>query len=139
MNLETAQEKIINYCNFKDIDIIRSSSWYAIPEENLVSEVWKGKPTRSWVYSMLHELGHIKIYNTRSYSKKNWKRIKEKYSKDVTIVSAVQILREEVEAWEAGLLIAKEIGLDIDREDYDSFLAPSLMGYMKVLSKKYSK
>lgn len=139
MNLESAHEKIINYCNFKDIDIIRSSSWYATPEENLVSEVWKGKPTRSWVYSMLHELGHIKIYNKTSYSKKNWKRIKEKYSNDNTVVSAVQILREEVEAWEAGLLIAKEIGIDIDREDYDSFLAPSLMGYMKVLSKKYSK
>lgn len=137
MNTKSAYNKIMNYCNIKQIDVMSSNTWYALPEENVISHVWKGKPTKTWVYSMLHELGHIKLYNKKNYSRKNWKIIKERPFDKPNIVASAQHMREEIEAWEEGLSIAKFIKLDIDREDYDKFSAPCIMTYMKVLSKPH--
>jgi hypothetical protein len=113
----------------------KGSTWSAIPEDNQVSHVWKGSVTKAWVYSMLHELGHLKIYNTRNYAQRNWKIVNDDINFDV--VSATQYMREEIEAWDAGLKIADYIGVQIDREDYDKYASKYIMSYMRSLSSEY--
>ena len=132
-------KKIINYCNIKDIDIQNSSSWSAILEENTVTQVWKGNVTRAWLYSILHELGHLKIFNTRSYAQKNWKILKREPDYEYDIISATQYMREEIEAWDAGYDIALYLNIEIDRKDYDKYASKYLMSYMKNLSLEYEE
>ena len=132
-------DKIINYCIIKDIDIRNSSTWSAILEENLVNQVWRGSVTKSWLYTMLHELGHLKIFNTRNYTQKNWKIIKNKFNYEYDIVSATQYMREEIEAWDAGYEIANYLNIKIDRKDYDKYASKYLMSYMKNLSFEYEE
>ena len=130
-------KKIVNYCNIKDIDVRNGSSWFAVPEDNEVIQVWRGSVTKAWLFSMLHELGHLKIYNTRNYAQKNWRINNTVSDNDFDIVSATQYMREEIEAWGAGFEIAKFLKIDIDRKDYDKYASKYLMSYMKNLSEEY--
>lgn len=136
-NQKEIYNKIVNYCNIKDIDVRNGSSWFAIPEDNEVIQVWRGSVTKAWLFSMLHELGHLKIYNTRNYAQKNWRINNTVSDNDFDIVSATQYMREEIEAWDAGFEIAKFLKLDIDRKDYDKYASKYLMSYMKNLSEEY--
>ena len=130
-------KKIVNYCNIKDIDVRNGSSWFAVPEDNEVIQVWRGSVTKAWLFSMLHELGHLKIYNTRNYAQKNWRINNTVSDNDFDIVSATHYMREAIEAWGAGFEIAKFLKIDIDRKDYDKYASKYLMSYMKNLSEEY--
>jgi hypothetical protein len=92
------------------------------------------------VYDMLHELGHIDI-------RKNYKKYKTKYpayahaeSQFVTkgiskykrrTNSVVDTVREEYDAWDKGLEIAKKLGLRISVKDYRRHSVRSIITYLK--------
>jgi hypothetical protein len=139
MNMDKAYSKIVRYCKSNNITIVRGNSWYAFLDENKITEVWRGKPSKTWVYTMLHELGHLKLHKRRNYAQKNWKSIESFNQDSPDLILASQIIREEVEAWEEGYRISTMLDIDIDRIDYDKYSAPFLMEYMKHLSEGYKK
>jgi hypothetical protein len=137
MNLEKAYESILYYCIKKNIEVVPSNVWSYDHTERIITEVWRGKATKSWVYTMLHELGHSLNRSKKSFSYKSW-RISE-IGESVTIdkVATVQIMREEIEAWETGLKLAKRLNIQIERKDYDKYASNCLMKYMKELPLQY--
>ncbi len=139
MDVKRAYSKIIRYCKASNIHIVRGKSWYALLEENKIIEVWRGKPTKTWIYTMLHELGHLKLHKRRNYAQKNWKNIDSYNGEPLDALLAYQIIREEIEAWEEGYLISNILDINIDRIDYDKYSAPLLMEYMTQLSEGYKK
>ena len=83
------------------------------------------------VYSALHECGHIVVGNRDNYNRdyksivkadvdgRHYRSNLYKYKK----------LREEIEAWEEGYILGKELGLRINKDDYDKYAARNFVTY----------
>ena len=137
MDLKKSYENIIYFCIKKKIEVVPSNVWSYDHSERIITEVWRGRPTKAWVYTMLHELGHAINRSKKSFSYKSW-RISE-LGESITIdkVATVQIMREEIEAWETGLKLAKRLDIEINQKDFDRYASNCLMKYMKELPKQY--
>lgn len=137
MDIDYAHKALRYYCFNKGIEVIPSNVWSYDHSERVITEVWRGRPTKAWVYTMLHELGHAINRSKKSFSYKSW-RISE-LGESITIdkVATVQIMREEIEAWETGLKLAKRLEIEINQKDFDRYASNCLMKYMKELPKQY--
>ena len=108
----------------------KSSYWCYIPDDLSIKEVWRGGVTDSWLWSMMHEVGHHLLHRRGDYRKRFW-RSSETSHHVVDKVSAVQVMKEEILAWDEGWKWAKSLGLEVDRERYDKYASRYLMEYMK--------
>jgi len=137
MDLNKAYESILYFCIEKNIEVVPSNVWSYDHSDRVITEVWRGKPSKSWVFTMLHELGHAINRSKKSFSYKSWRisELGESITKDK--VATVQIMREEIEAWETGLKLAKKLGIEINRKEFDKYASNCLMRYMKELPKQY--
>lgn len=133
MDIDYAHKALRYYCFNKGIEVVPSNLWSYDHSERVITEVWRGKPSKSWVYTMLHELGHALTHKTKTYSYRTWRiaELGENSAKDK--VSAVQIMREEIEAWESGFKLAKRLNIVVDKKDYDKYASNCLYRYMKAL------
>ena len=137
METQKAFEGNIYYCIKKKIELVNSNVWSYDHDENIITEVWRGRPTKNWVYTMLHELGHALSYKSKGFSYRSWKLSEIGESIAIDKVATVQIMREEMEAWENGLKIAKKLDISIDKKDYDKFASNCLLKYMRELPNQY--
>ncbi len=137
MDLNKAYESILYFCIEKNIEVIPSNVWSYDHSERVITEVWRGKASKSWVFTMLHELGHAINRSKKSFSYKSWRISELGESITVDKVATVQIMREEIEAWETGLKLAKKLGIEINRKEFDRYASNCLMKYMKELPKQY--
>ena len=137
MDLNKAYESILYFCIEKNIEVIPSNVWSYDHSERVITEVWRGKASKSWVFTMLHELGHAINRSKKSFSYKSWRISELGESITVDKVATVQIMREEIEAWETGLKLAKRLDIEINQKDFDRYASNCLMKYMKELPKQY--
>jgi hypothetical protein len=137
MDLNKAYESILYFCIEKNIEVIPSNVWSYDHSERVITEVWRGKASKSWVFTMLHELGHAINRSKKSFSYKSWRISELGESITVDKVATVQIMREEIEAWETGLKLAKKLSIEINRKEFDRYASNCLMKYMKELPKQY--
>ena len=137
METQKAFEGIIYYCIKKKIEVVNSNVWSYDHDENIITQVWRGNPTKTWVYTMLHELGHALSYKSKGFSYRSWKLSEMGESIAVDKVATVQIMREEMQAWENGLKIAKKLNIEVDKKDYDKYASTCLLRYMRELPKQY--
>lgn len=85
------------------------------------------------LYTLLHECGHIVIGNYDTY-KKEFKSLTIADSDSRHVRSNIyryKKLKEEMDAWEAGKNIAKELGIRLNKEKYDKYAAKWFMTYVK--------
>ena len=87
--------------------------------------------SKHMVYSALHECGHIVVGHRDNYNRdyksivkadvdgRHYRSNLYKYKK----------LREEIEAWEEGYVLSKELGLRINKDDYDKYAARNFVTY----------
>lgn len=108
----------------------RGVYWSYIPDDLTIKEVWRGKATDGWLWSMLHEVGHHLLHRKRDYGKRFW-RTSQTMAHVVDGVSGVQIMKEEILAWEEGLKWAAKIGVPVDRKRYDKYASRYLLMYMR--------
>lgn len=139
MNMNQAHDNIRYYCIIKNIEVVPSNVWSYDHSERIITEVWRGKPTKAWIYTMLHELGHAINRSKKSFSYRSWKLSELGESVTVDKVATIQIMREEIEAWETGLKIAKELMIEVDHKDYDKYASNCLMRYMRELPKQFDQ
>ena len=92
-------------------------------EEHIIEIGLKQKPEHM-LYALLHEAGHVVLLSTELFTqrKPGMKRYTKKYK--------VNVLREEVFAWEKGLEIAYELGIPIDRKEWEKVRVRSLYEYV---------
>ena len=137
MDIDYAHKALRYYCFNKGIEVVPSNLWSYDHSERVITEVWRGKPSKSWVFTMLHELGHAINRSKKSFSYKSWRISELGESITVDKVATVQIMREEIEAWETGLKLAKKLSIEINRKEFDRYASNCLMKYMKELPKQY--
>ncbi len=136
MNIQRAHRYLLELCAYLDVEVIRGVEWSYNNEDRVITEVFRGKVTKGWIFSMLHELGHVILESRHDYAKTHWKLAKSGHQA-VDMVSSVQIMQEELLAWQEGWKLAEKIGIEITQKDYDTFAAKYAMRYMKVLSEPY--
>lgn len=137
MNTKTAYQTLIYYCLTHGIEIETGKTWSFRPVDNTITQVWRGKATKSWIFSMLHELGHFRIRSSKEFATKSWKIHQTDIAVPLDRVLAMEMMREEIEAWEEGLVVAKSLGLEIDRKEYDRYSSKYIMRYMREIPKSY--
>ena len=131
MNLNHAYQVIQYYCHLHGIEIVRSRQWQYDAEAKTIHEVWRGKPTQTWLFSMLHELGHS-ILSSKMQSQPV--RYREHPSEAKNAIEAVNILKEELDAWNIGYQLSQRLNLNVDQSAYEHYAAPFIRRYMSVLS-----
>lgn len=85
------------------------------------------------LYTMLHECGHVRNGDSETF-KKEFKSLSIADNDSRHIRSNIyryKKLKEEMDAWEEGKKIAKELGIRINKEKYDKYAAKWFMGYVK--------
>lgn len=99
-------------------------------------------------WDLLHELGHAEVrkdwgaykakYPAVALAEKEWmKRGVTKYKRRMAY--QVETVREEMEAWEAGLTIARRLRIDIDVQAYWAYANKALATYMRHYGKKLTR
>jgi hypothetical protein len=92
------------------------------------------------LYTLLHECGHVAVGWKPTY-KKEFKSIA---TNDVDTrhgrsnIYKYKKLKEEMDAWEEGKVIAKKLKIRINKADYDKYAAKWYMTYVKHYSHPYS-
>jgi hypothetical protein len=83
---------------------------------------------RLQLYSMLHEAGHAIVRTNEEYQKifPYGKKDKNK-----SISRRVDVLREEVVAWEEGRELAKVLKIKLDTERWHKFVKKNLFDYVR--------
>lgn len=137
--LNNYRNELLMYCNFKGIEVVRAKNWRVVVDEDSVTirEVWRGKTTTGWIYSMLHELGHTVIHGKKNFAEKYYRTYEIGGHVAIDLVASAQIMKEEIEAWDQGLKLAKKLGIKIDRKDYERYASKCLMNYMRSIPKMY--
>jgi len=78
--------------------------------------------SRSWpeskFYTLLHECGHLLIYQNR-----------KSFQKD-------SLISEELIAWKKGRGLARRLGLHIDKSRYDNTMVEAIMTYIDMASRR---
>lgn len=110
----------------------RGAYWSYVSDELAIREVWRGSATDTWIWSMLHEVGHHLLHRKRDYNTRFWRTSQTKFNV-VDGVSGVQLMKEEILAWEEGLKWAAKIGVPVDKERYDKYASRYLLMYMKYI------
>lgn len=86
------------------------------------------------IYSALHECGHVVIGNSENYNR-DYKSIVKADSVDGrhyrSNIYKYKKLKEEIDAWEEGFVIAKKIGIRINKDDYDKYAAKNFATYLQ--------
>lgn len=84
------------------------------------------------LYSLLHECGHILVYNQTSYKKqfKSLFRAERDSRHYKSNIYRYKKLKEELDAWEQGKRLAKKLKIEIDHDDYDQYAAKWFMTYV---------
>jgi hypothetical protein len=84
------------------------------------------------IYSFLHECGHIEVCKKRGY-KKNFKILDDGQfdgRRKRGLLYKYKQLKEEMLAWEYGFQLAKDLGIRLNKENYDKYAAKCFMTYV---------
>lgn len=139
------EKAIREHCTANGIHVKSGRSFYYQHDTRTISEVRRCKG-QSWIFSMLHELGHAAMMSESAYpdnvriiwSGELHNAIKHtiagagrtelpaRTGKDASVF----IVIEEAAAWSRGYAIGKEIGIDIDATEYERYAEACIRGYI---------
>ncbi len=89
--------------------------------------------TKHLIYSALHECGHVVLGNRDNYCR-DFKSIIKADSVDGrhyrSNLYKYKKLKEEIDAWEEGYTLSKQLDIKIDKDDYDHYAARNFITYV---------
>lgn len=90
------------------------------------------------IFSILHECGHIVVSKKRNYSKM-YKAVEKSYFDSRIKRSDLfkyQHIKEEIDAWQRGLKLAKSLNIKIDKDEYEKYAAKCVKTYIQLYGTK---
>lgn len=119
--------RVLEWCEERSVKV----SFAAVPDgefdPNLMSIKICGRSTpESQLFWLLHECGHFLIA-------KHDKRVNRGKAHRVdarSLIAKVEVLAEEIEAWNRGQSLAKRLRIFIDRSRFNTFKATAVNTYM---------
>ena len=93
------------------------------------------KEKKHQMYSLLHECGHALAFESKGYKNRfptmSKRRFKTAKVNSRTNTFKVEQIIEEHDAWERGLKLARRLGIEIDKEDYNKYASRNVMTYVR--------
>ena len=85
------------------------------------------------IYSILHECGHLVVFNRHSYEREFSNLIVSEDNKRVLRTNRYkyELLKDEMLAWESGLKLAERLKIKVDQDDYYLYASKCFMSYVK--------
>ncbi len=117
---------------FLDADIIfddnEPNGYWCDESSNVSVSINTKQNKRLQLYSLLHEAGHAII---RSEGKYNKVFPYGEKTKNKSVSRRIDVVREEVVAWEAGRELASDLGIGLDLKLWHNFVKKNLFDYVK--------
>lgn len=90
------------------------------------------KHAESRFYTLLHELGHVDIYENSAdeFASNHPVYVRADGQSCHTKAGRVSLLAEEIQAWKKGRILAREADLYIDDAKYDYYMTESIISYI---------
>ena len=92
------------------------------------------------LYSLLHECGHAVLFKTSSYNTQfkslNIARRQDKRHTR-SLIYKYKKIKEEIDAWEEGYLLAKKLKIKINKKEYDKYAARWVHTYIIALADRH--
>jgi hypothetical protein len=138
--MKKSLNKIINWINQYNFKIVFDKSSNQEIDFNMkIIKINKNTKLLSQIITLLHECGHLLIYNERQkYKNKiilnlNWKEWKQIFIKKIRRLKRIKIaiLEEEIEAWNRGAKLAKKLCIKIPCKSWNYHKIRSLLTYTK--------
>lgn len=89
------------------------------------------------LYSLLHECGHVCLFNKDHY-KKTFKSLDIAINHDrrhaKSLIYRYKKIKEEIDAWDEGYKLAKKLRIKINKKDYDKYAARYVHTYIQALA-----
>ena len=122
--MEEAIDNIVAHLKIEhDIDVVFDDDELgAYYHESGLIGINTDEPLQQQLYILLHEAGHaiLKLEHKRFLGER-----------DQTLESRLALLREEMEAWKEGRLLAEKMEIDIDEGDWAMFCKQNLEDYIE--------
>lgn len=124
--------KVVSWCSNRGIDVKVVSSPSGCDLDSDVITLNSRLIPETQLHQLLHECGHFIIENDLSFEERNlrWSRIQTD-PKVHTKPSAIEVVDEEIEAWNQGLKLAQKLSVSVDTEAFSRHKAESITSYMK--------
>lgn len=87
------------------------------------------------LYALLHECGHITLFNNKNYGKKYKILTKSESNGNLkkTNLYKYQKMMEEIQAWQKGYKLAKKLKIKVDKKEYFNEAAKWVGTYRRTL------
>jgi len=95
--------------------------------EKLITINTRHKP-KIRLYCMLHEAGHAIL---RTSKEKHCSRFSNLLKKKQTIAHRVDVVREEIIAWEEGFDLSVKLKMGLDRQDWNNYSKKHIFDYIR--------
>ena len=132
MDWKALLQEVEEYCIKEGISIsYEDAGSYATREDGKsIIIINKRLSPKSMLYELLHEVGHIRLFKKMNYKS----RFEEGLFGHVDRRSNLVIeLEEEVCAWWEGFLVARRLGLDLERSGWEEYKTKCITGYIKAM------
>lgn len=91
-------------------------------------------------YHLLHELGHLRVMRKKKTYKETYKYVFDNFSTS-SLTHKIVTIQEELDAWREGLILARRLGLYIDRRKWEITKTKCISTYLSwaMRNKKVNK
>lgn len=129
-------QKLIEWCSSRKVAVhFKDDSSKFVVDERIII-INKRKNVTGKLHTLLHECGHFLIEqakekNTRVYNVKfgNGYEFFDDSKKNKTVTHKIDVLSEEIEAWNRGYSLALRLNLNLDKESFDKDKASAIKTY----------
>lgn len=131
-------DKLVHWCNRRGYSVTFGS--YRDQVDTLDKQVFLCNRTRisNRLYSFLHECGHIIIADNKTYFRKQYPIAAKNLRRNNSLLSNIETIEEEIEAWKVGERLAKRLRIKFDREKYKKYAARFIMTYVSTAAFKFN-
>lgn len=131
-------DKLVRWCNQRGYSVIFGS--YRDQVDTLQKQVLLCNRTRinNRLYSFLHECGHIIIADNKKYFRKQYPIAAKNMRRNNSLLSNIETIEEEIEAWKVGENLAKRLRIKFNKEKYKKYAARFIMTYVSTAAFKFN-
>ena len=100
-------------------------------EEDKIITINSRQSLETRLYTLLHEAGHVVLYERCNHAGLFPNIIYQPFKKRFSQASAIDVVRNEVLAWETAYDLAMSLGIDIDNKKWNNLRKKCLYEYCK--------
>lgn len=128
--MEKSLKKIEEWLNKKGFSLVlmgNTFDWMDFYNKDVYISTRQSKENQ--LYGLLHECGHVLIQSSPKYE--NRYPVINKTNKKLRSTNnfKLEILKEEIEAWDRGKQLAKRLGIKINEKKFDKLSVKCLKSY----------